>query len=63
MVKTQEGLALEFADETEVRLRSERDVWKEAFTATRAYYSNNNGPNAKRYHEAVAQLKEMKLIK
>ena len=42
---------------------NERDAWKEAFTATRAYYSNNNGENARRYREAVARLKEMKLIK
>ena len=63
MVKTQESLALDFAEETEVRLRSERDAWKEAFTATRAYYSNNNGENARRYREAIARLKEMKLIK
>jgi hypothetical protein len=39
------------------------DLWKEAFTATRAYYSNNTGPNAKRYREAVKRLKEMKLLK
>ena len=41
----------------------QRDAWKEAFIATRAYYSNNNGENSKRHHEAMARLKEMKLIK
>ncbi len=41
----------------------ERDAWKEAFTATRAYYSNNNGKNSKRYRAAIKRLKEMKLIK
>ena len=40
-----------------------RDAWREAFLATRAYYSNNNGPNAKRKREAVARLKELRLIK
>ncbi len=44
-------------------LETERSAWKEAFTATRAYYSNNNGENSRRYREAVARLKEMKLIK
>ena len=44
-------------------LESERNAWKEAFAATRAYYSNNNGENARRYREAVKRLKEMKLIK
>ena len=63
MVKTQQDLALDFAEETEIRLRSERDAWKEAFIATRAYNSNNNGENSKRYREAVARLKEMKLIR
>ena len=46
-----------------MELQDERALWKEAFTATRAYYSNNNGENSKRYREAVARLKEMRLIK
>ena len=41
----------------------QRDAWKEAFVAIRAYYSNNNGPNSIRYREAVARLKELKLLK
>ena len=44
-------------------LEIERAAWKEAFIATRAYYSNNNGENSKRYREAMARLKEMRLIK
>ncbi len=46
-----------------IRIREERDAWKEAFLATRAYYSNNNGPNVTRRRAAIKQLKEMKLIK
>lgn len=49
-------------DEAEA-LETERDAWKEAFLATRAYYHNNNGPNSTRYRAAIKQLKEMKLIK
>ncbi len=45
------------------KLEAERDAWMESFVATRAYYFNNNGPNATRYRAAVKQLKEMKLIK
>ena len=41
----------------------EREAWKEAFFATRAYFFNNTGENSKRYREAVARLKEMKLIR
>ncbi len=52
----------QFADEAEI-IETARDAWKEAFLATRAYYSNNNGENSKRYRKAVARLKEMKLIK
>ena len=51
-----------WTDEAEI-IETERDAWKEAFIATRAYYSNNNGENSKRYREAVKRLKEMKLIK
>lgn len=46
-----------------VRIREERDAWKEAFLASRAYFTNNNGENSKRRREAIACLKEMKLIK
>lgn len=46
-----------------VRIREERDAWKEAFLATRAYHRNNTGPNAKRYREARERLKELKLLK
>ncbi len=49
-------------DEAEKCL-NECDAWKEAFTATRAYYSNNNGENARHYREAIKQVKEMKLLK
>ncbi len=41
----------------------QRDAWKEAFIAIRSHYSNNTGTNAKRYREAVAHLKELKLLK
>jgi len=41
----------------------QRDAWKGAFTATRSYYRNNTGPNAKRYREAIERLKELKLLK
>ena len=51
-----------WADKAE-DLETERAAWKEAFAATRAYYSNNNGPNSTRYRAAIKQLKEMKLIK
>lgn len=44
-------------------MNTDRAAWKEAFLATRAYYSNNNGENSKRHHEAVKRLKEMRLIK
>ncbi len=54
--------AEKMADKISV-IETEHAAWKEAFTATRAYYSNNNGENSKRYREAVAELKEMKLIK
>lgn len=57
------GQSLEIFEIGAVTLETERDAWKEAFLATRAYYSNNNGPNATRYRAAVKQLKEMKLIK
>ena len=51
------------AQEEHAALETERDAWKEAFAATRAYYSNNNGENSTRYRAAVKQLKERKLIK
>ncbi len=41
----------------------QRDAWKEAFLATRNYYSNNDGPNSIRYREARERLKELKLLK
>ena len=53
---------LDWADRTE-ELESGYAAWREAFMATRAYYSNNNGPNSTRYRAAVKRLKEMKLIK
>ena len=40
----------------------ESEAWKEAYLALRAYYSNNNGANAKRKRDAVERLKELKLL-
>lgn len=51
-----------WADKAE-ELETERDAWKEAFTATHAYFVSNTSPNSKRYREAVKRLEEMKLIK
>jgi len=56
------GIVEEWANEAS-NIQTEREAWKEAFTATRAYYSNNNGENSTRYREAIKQLKEMKLIR
>ncbi|KKK84182.1 hypothetical protein LCGC14_2785920 [marine sediment metagenome] len=40
----------------------ESEAWKEAYLALRAYYSNNNGANAKRKREAIERLKDLKLL-
>ena len=53
---------LDWADQID-ELDTGYAAWREGFEATRAYYSNNNGPNATRYRAAIRRLKEMKLIK
>lgn len=57
------GQSIEIFEIEVATLETESDAWKEAFNATRAYYRNNTGPNAKRYREAKERLKELKLIK
>ncbi|MDK1046405.1 MAG: hypothetical protein QGM45_12080 [Anaerolineales bacterium] len=37
-------------------------AWKEAYLALRAYYSNNNGANARRKRDATEKLIELKLL-
>lgn len=42
-------------------LREDCEAWREAYLALRAYYSNNNGENARRKRAAIERLKELKL--
>ena len=43
-------------------LPQDQAAWKEAYLALRAYYSNNNGANARRKRESTERLKELKLL-
>ncbi len=40
----------------------QREAWKEAYLALRAYYSNNNGANTRRKRAATEKLKDLKLL-
>ena len=50
----------DIADEA-MNTQVQRDTWREAYLALRAYTSNNNGANARRYRAAKDQLKKLRL--